>query len=86
MLNDLGRYAIKVNHFGGQVVSVIFNNVELLYLSPLSSEFKPARGGIPVTFPQFANNGALSKHGFVRNLPWIKSNEEVSSFAHRIQY
>jgi glucose-6-phosphate 1-epimerase len=86
MQNDLGRYAIKGNHFGGQVVSVIFNDIELLYLSPLSLEFKPARGGVPVIFPQFANNGALSKHSFVRNLPWIKSNEEVSSCAHRIQY
>jgi glucose-6-phosphate 1-epimerase len=86
MQNDLGRYAIKVNHFGGQVVSVIFNDIELLYLSTLSLEFKPVRGGVPVLFPQFANNGALSKHGFARNLPWIKSNEEVSSCAHRIQY
>lgn len=86
MQNDLGRYAIKVNHFGGQVVSVIFNDIELLYLSPLNLEFKPARGGVPVLFPQFANNGALSKHGFARNLPWIKSNEEMSSCFHRIQY
>ncbi len=69
MLNDLRCCAIKVNHVDGQVLSVIFDDVELLYLSPFSSEFKPARGGVPVLFPQFANNGALSKHGFVRNLP-----------------
>ena len=86
MFNDHGRYAIKTNHFGGQVVSVIFNDVELLYLSHLSSEFKPARGGIPILFPQFANNCVLSKHGFARNLPWVKSNEEMSSCTHRIQY
>lgn len=28
------------------------------------------RGGIPVIFPQFAERGALHKHGFARTTPW----------------
>ena len=45
---------------------------EQLYLSP-RSEFVPGkaiRGGVPVCFPQFAERGALPKHGFARTLPW----------------
>ena len=28
------------------------------------------RGGIPLVFPQFAERGALQKHGFARTTPW----------------
>lgn len=45
---------------------------ERLFLSR-NSEFKEGaaiRGGIPVIFPQFGGLGNLSRHGFVRLLPW----------------
>lgn len=51
---------------------------EQLYLSP-RSEFVPGkaiRGGVPVCFPQFAERGALPKHGFARTLPWELVSQE----------
>ncbi|QAU36150.1 D-hexose-6-phosphate mutarotase [Janthinobacterium sp. 17J80-10] len=43
----------------------------VFYLSPLATDaFAPARGGVPVLFPQFADTGSLRKHGYVRDLPW----------------
>ncbi len=43
-----------------------------LFLSD-RAHFAPAaaiRGGIPVIFPQFAQQGSLQKHGFARLSPW----------------
>lgn len=42
----------------------------LFYNSPISSPGAPARAGVPILFPQFADIGPLPKHGWVRNLPW----------------
>jgi glucose-6-phosphate 1-epimerase len=47
-------------------------DTERLFLSP-RAEFEPGsgiRGGVPVIFPQFANEGPYPKHGFARNMPW----------------
>ena len=51
-------------------VSGPIEKVALFYNSPLSKPHAPARGGVPVLFPQFADTGPLPKHGWVRNLPW----------------
>jgi glucose-6-phosphate 1-epimerase len=43
-----------------------------LYLSPLA-HFAPGtsiRGGVPVCFPQFADQGTLPMHGFARDMAW----------------
>jgi glucose-6-phosphate 1-epimerase len=48
------------------------DGVERLFLSSRSSYSANAvvRGGIPVIFPQFANQGPLPKHGFARTAEW----------------
>lgn len=45
---------------------------EQIYLSPLSrpAPGKAVRGGTPVCFPQFADRGPLTKHGFARTARW----------------
>ncbi len=49
---------------------------DLLMLSRQSSfeNGKPIRGGIPVVFPQFSDEGTLPKHGFVRTALWNVEN------------
>jgi glucose-6-phosphate 1-epimerase len=58
---------------GAHVVSwKTSGGVERLFLSELAdyTEGQAVRGGVPVVFPQFANQGALIKHGFARTEPW----------------
>lgn len=58
---------------GGHVLSwCTADGVERLYLSPRAVFDGQAaiRGGVPLCFPQFNQRGPLSKHGFVRNIPW----------------
>ncbi|HCY63576.1 MAG TPA: D-hexose-6-phosphate mutarotase [Oxalobacteraceae bacterium] len=53
---------------------------EFFYLSPIvAGTSAPARGGVPVLFPQFAEAGPLRKHGYVRDMPWTlrESREEA---------
>lgn len=47
---------------------------ERLYLSPKAvfDGQTAIRGGIPLCCPQFNQRGMLPKHGFMRNLPWIR--------------
>ncbi|MBU4201024.1 MAG: D-hexose-6-phosphate mutarotase [Verrucomicrobia bacterium] len=53
----------------------------LLFLSR-ESRFErshPIRGGIPVVFPQFSDEGALPKHGFARTNEWaLVKNGQLS--------
>lgn len=64
----------KANCFGGQLLQAELEpGVPVFYLSPLAAERydkAPARGGVPVLFPQFANLGPGRKHGFARNVDW----------------
>lgn len=45
---------------------------ELLFLSRKSwfEPGRPIRGGIPIVFPQFCDDGPLPKHGFARTSEW----------------
>jgi glucose-6-phosphate 1-epimerase len=57
---------------GAQILQARFaDGFEPFYCSPLTAQFQsPARGGVPVLFPQFAEYGPLIKHGFARTLDW----------------
>lgn len=74
---------------GAQVLSWRADGAERLYLSPLTGgmgrgpesgpPFAAIRGGIPVCFPQFADRGKQTKHGFARNLPWRLETADVNN-------
>ena len=61
-------------HHGAHVTSWVpaSGGPDRLFLSPLSSfaEGTAIRGGIPVCFPQFADQGPLPMHGFARDTAW----------------
>lgn len=62
-----------IHHHGAHVTSWMTpDGVERLFLSP-RAEYAPnkaIRGGIPVIFPQFNQEGPLPRHGFARTNPW----------------
>lgn len=65
---------------GAHVVSWIpAGQEEQLYLSPTTKygDGAAVRGGVPVIFPQFNQQGPLPKHGFVRNRAWQLETAEV---------
>lgn len=70
-----------VSLFGGQLLSWIpSGGSERLYLSP-DARFdgrSALRGGIPVIFPQFAERGNGSRHGFARARVWQVDESRVS--------
>ncbi|XAR70212.1 Glucose-6-phosphate 1-epimerase [Bertholletia excelsa] len=64
----------RVSLHGGQVLSWKTDRGEELLFTSSKAIFKPpaaVRGGIPICFPQFGNNGTLERHGFARNKIWI---------------
>ena len=72
---------LRVALHGAHVLSWVAQGRERLYLSPQSQMDGVAaiRGGVPVCFPQFNQRGALPKHGFARNLPWVVKSSEATA-------
>ena len=67
----------EVFEYGAHVSSwKLANGDERLYLSPRSALDGSAaiRGGVPIIFPQFSNEGALPRHGFARTALWAVSD------------
>lgn len=66
---------------GAQVLSACVPCIgELFYRSCVASSLgQVTRGGVPVLFPQFAERGALPKHGFARHCYWSSDSEIETS-------
>ncbi len=56
---------------GGHLISwVTADGSERIFLSSAAQASGAIRGGVPVCFPQFADRGALPKHGYARTATW----------------
>lgn len=74
---------------GAQILEASFvSGVKLFYVSPISklNPYTPARGGIPILFPQFGAIGGLKKHGFVRDDFWKLIQENNNEEEHIVEY
>lgn len=71
---------------GAQVLTAEVGGWPLLYCSPLHdpSTGRPARGGVPVLFPQFADRGPLKKHGWARDVDWSLVEENIGDDFHSV--
>jgi len=78
---------MKINSFGAQLLSAeIFEGIEIFYSSPLTNKTNVIRGGVPIIFPQFGNFGRLKKHGFARDLNWVKLESKTINGEEIIKY
>lgn len=73
---------------GAQVLTAEVGGWPLLYCSPLHdpSTGRPARGGVPVLFPQFADRGPLKKHGWARDVDWSVVEQVITPHNHRLRW
>ncbi|AWI80917.1 D-hexose-6-phosphate mutarotase [Parazoarcus communis] len=77
---DVSGARVVVSLLGGQVLSwTPRGGKEWLYLSEQAvfDGSAPIRGGVPVCFPQFADQGELPKHGFVRTKVWTVAEQRT---------
>ncbi|CAN6984444.1 unnamed protein product, partial [Brassica rapa subsp. trilocularis] len=73
IVRDPRGRSFEVYLYGGQVTSWKNEKGEDLLFMSTKAIFEPPtpiRGGIPVLFPQYANTGPLTSHGFVRQRFW----------------
>jgi glucose-6-phosphate 1-epimerase len=75
-----GDSSIELYLFGGHITSWVNAGRERLWMSNSSvmDGSAPLRGGIPLCFPQFADNGSIRMHGFVREMVWTLVPDECS--------
>lgn len=77
---DVSGARVVVSLLGGQVLSwTPRGGKEWLYLSEQAvfDGSAPIRGGVPVCFPQFADQGEVPKHGFVRTKLWTVAEQRA---------
>lgn len=77
-LNGPKGASAVISKLGGQVLSWLTpDGREHLFLSEKAvfDGSVAIRGGVPVCFPQFAGQGDLPKHGFVRTRQWSVNTE-----------
>jgi glucose-6-phosphate 1-epimerase len=74
---------------GAQLVSwTPSGGEECLYVSERSpfEAGQPIRGGIPIAFPQFADLGPLTQHGFARTQAWSFTGASESEDGSRVSF
>lgn len=90
-----GQPALRLQTAAGASAVVLLHGAQLVSWSPPGGNERiflseravydgstPVRGGIPVSFPQFAAFGPLPRHGFVRTMPWsLETQRHGDDFA-----
>ncbi len=74
--------SIAISAHGGHLCSWrAADGTERLFMSEDTrwDQRSALRGGVPIIFPQFADFGALPKHGFARVLPWTLCSSECAT-------
>jgi glucose-6-phosphate 1-epimerase len=64
--------SLETDSFGGHVLQAKLLGEDVFYVAPkdLHQAGQPRRGGVPILFPQFNNEGVFPKHGFARVMTW----------------
>ena len=72
--------SLELYLFGAHITSWVGGGRQRLWMSTASvmDGSAPLRGGIPLCFPQFADNGNIKMHGFVREMSWNLVADECS--------
>jgi glucose-6-phosphate 1-epimerase len=64
---------------GGQLLQASCLGQDLLYVSKIrASSESVVRGGVPIIFPQFADRGTFTRHGWARHLRWELDAEVIA--------
>lgn len=86
VIGDAATGSAFIAEQGAQVISWCDKTGrERFYLSPISggitrsdsTDMRAIRGGMPISFPQFSGRGTLPKHGFVRNMRWLRAEADA---------